>query len=635
VGIRWRRLGAGIIGAVLVMQLVVLSGESTHSLQANTTGAAVGCAVLLAFGRPTTRPRLSSVVAALRGSGLPATDVVPIEGEWSDTIRCTATLADGHGLFVRVFGTDQLFADLLRRLYRLVHLRNVGDERPFWSLRRSVEHEALVSFRARDVGVRTPHLRTLAEVGQDSFLLAYDLVDGRRLDRLDPDRITDHQLRVLWEQVDLMHRHRIAHRDLRLSNVVVDGDGATWFVGFGFSEIAAGDALLRADVAQLLTSLSLEVGVARAVGPAVDVLGPEPVSACLGRLQPAALVGDTAALLKARPGLLDDLRHEIERRCGVGEPPLEPIVRFGGRQLLTVVMLVGVVYFLAPQFADLPGIVDQIRDASWIWVVPALLASAATYLAAGGALLGSVPGPLPVGSTAVAQVASSFASAVAPAGLGGMALNVRFLQRQGVDPAVATSSVGLDTVAGFVTHVALIGIFVVWAGRDALGDVELPSPRALLIGVAVVVAIAVLTLLLPSTRRLIRTNLVPILGKAAGGLKDVLTTPGKVALLLGGSVLVTFCYLLAFECTVQAFGVHARFATIGTVYLVGTAIATVAPTPGGLGATEAALIGGLVAVGVGNQQAVPAVFLFRIVTFWIPILPGWIAFTWLRRTERL
>lgn len=57
------------------------------------------------------------------------------------------------------------------------------------------------------------------------------------------------------------------------------------------------------------------------------------------------------------------------------------------------------------------------------------------------------------------------------------------------------------------------------------------------------------------------------------------------------------------------------FASLGAVYLVGSAVATAAPTPGGLGATEAALVAGLIAVGVDNEAAVPAVFLFRLGTF--------------------
>ena len=71
--------------------------------------------------------------------------------------------------------------------------------------------------------------------------------------------------------------------------------------------------------------------------------------------------------------------------------------------------------------------------------------------------------------------------------------------------------------------------------------------------------------------------------------------------------------------------------TIGVVYLVGSAVSSAAPTPGGIGAVEAALIAGLTAVGLDREIAVPAVFLFRIVTFWLPIVPGWIMFFVLQR----
>jgi undecaprenyl-diphosphatase len=72
---------------------------------------------------------------------------------------------------------------------------------------------------------------------------------------------------------------------------------------------------------------------------------------------------------------------------------------------------------------------------------------------------------------------------------------------------------------------------------------------------------------------------------------------------------------------------------VGAVYLAGAAIAAAAPTPGGLGALEAALIAGLVAAGMDHTVAVPAVFLYRLATFWLPILPGWAAFAWLRRSD--
>ncbi|MFN7149367.1 MAG: flippase-like domain-containing protein [Microthrixaceae bacterium] len=631
----WRRAGTWTIVAVIVLRLVVASGESTHVALTLLSGAAVGSAVLLAFGRPSTRPRLASILDSLRSSGLVVSELHPASVDARGSVPYYATLEDGGGIFTKVLGSEQRAADLLFRFYRSVRLRNVGDERPFSSLRRTVEHEALVALQARDVGVRTPRLRCVAPVGADSFLLAYDRIGGDSLDRVEPERLTDRVLVALWEQVALLRTFRIAHRDLRLANVFLADDGEPWLIDFGFSEIAASDTLLRADVAQLLASLVVSVGPRRAVGPAIEVLGADAVTQSLGRLQPAALSGATQSELKAHKGLLEQLRTEIEQQCDVEEPPLEPVTRVGARQLFTLALLVAVFYVLIPQFADLPGVVAEVQDASWIWLVPILIASAATHLAATMSTIGSVPAQLPVGPTAAAQVAASFASKLAPAGLGGMALNVRYLQRRGIETPVATSSIGLNAAAGVVAHVVLAAVFLLWVGREAFGNLELPSPRALLIGVIVVAILGAISMLVPSSRRLVVEKLLPILGTAVSGLRDVLTTPTKLVLLLGGSVLITLCYVLAFEFSTRAFDIDLRFAAIGAVYLVGSAVATVAPTPGGLGATEAALIGGLVAVGVPDDQAVPAVFLFRLATFWLPILPGWIAFTWLRRTDRL
>jgi uncharacterized membrane protein YbhN (UPF0104 family) len=58
-----------------------------------------------------------------------------------------------------------------------------------------------------------------------------------------------------------------------------------------------------------------------------------------------------------------------------------------------------------------------------------------------------------------------------------------------------------------------------------------------------------------------------------------------------------------------------------------------APTLGGVGAVEAALIAGLTATGVPNELAVPAVLVYRVATFSPPVLPGWLAFTLLTRRD--
>ena len=632
---RWRRFGAGLIALITLVTIVVSARLPADALLALPLGALCGTIVLLAFGRPDRRPTLSAIEAALRDAGLPVTEVRQAKVDARGSTPYFATLDGGTGLFVKVLGAQERAADLLFRVYRFLTMQNVGDDRPFSSLRRTIEHEALLALMARDVGVHTPRLRGVVDVGSDSMLLAYDMIDGGSLDGVDDDAVTDDLMRRIWEQVELLRRHRIAHRDLRRANVFVADDGAPWMIDFGFSELAVRDEILDADVAQLLVSLGVVVGAERAVTAAIDVLGTEAVGDALPRLQLKALSGATQTSVKQQKGLLEEIQNEVIERCGVEQVEYVQLERVSRNTIVTVVALVLATYFLFPQFADLPGVVDQVRAADWAWTPLIVLASAMTYIAASMSLAGAIPQRLPVGPLVTASFGSSFASKLAPAGLGGMALNLRFLQKQGVDKAVAASGVGLNTVAGLVGHLSLVAVFLVWAGRDAFGSFELPDPKYFVIGLGVVAALAVVFLLIPATRRVLRDKLLPIIMTAFDGVTDVLRRPSKVALLLGGSILVTFAYLTTLYFSIEAFGGGLEFATVGAVFLVGSAVAQAAPTPGGLGAMEAALIAGLVAAGLDNTVAVPAVFLYRLFTFWLPILPGWLSFQWLERHEYL
>jgi uncharacterized protein (TIRG00374 family) len=635
VSTRWRRAGAIALAVLVLLRFIVgyyLPGNVVVSIP---VGAAIGAGVLLAFGRPDRRPTMAAIGSALANAGLPVHDLRPAVVDARGSTPYFATLDDGQGIFVKVLGESERAADLMYRIYRFVRLKDVGDDRPFSSLRRTVEHEALVSLVARDVGVRTPRMRGVVRVGVDSMLLAYDRIDGASIDAVPDETITDAMIAALFAEVALLRRHRIAHRDLRRANVFVDVDGRTWLVDFGFAELAVDDGMLDADVAQVLAALAIVAGPTRPVTVAIDVLGRDVVANALPRLQLQALSGATRSALRARKGLLADLQQEVQRQTGVTEVRFVELERVDKKMVLMVAVLAAATYFLLPQFADLPGIFRQIREANWAWTPLVALMALITYIGAAASVAGAVASRVRAGPLVVSQVASDFAGKLAPASVGGMALNVRFLQKSGVDRAVSVSAVGLSTVAGFVGHISLIGVFVIWAGRKAFGSFHLPDLRWFVVGIAAVVALSGLSLALRKTRRLVIDRLLPMLRRAFDDLSDVVRRPSKLLALFGGSVLLSMAYLVAVYFSIAAFGGGLSLATVGAVYLVAAAVASAAPTPGGLGALEAALISGLVAAGLDNSVAVPAVFLFRLATFWLPILPGWVCFRWLQRHDYL
>lgn len=635
VGQRWRRTGFVAMVGITLTHIILAAHLPSEVFIALAIGSTVGTAILLAFGRPDRRPTRFGIQAALSSAGLSVTGLDPFTAHDDGTLRYLATLDDGSRLMVKVLSPDEHSADLLYRTYRFVRLKNLGDERPFASLRQNVEHEALVALQARDVGVQTPRLRALVGIDDDSMLLAFDYTEGHTFDEIPGDQIGDDQLRQVWEQLTRLRAHRIGHRDLRRRRLLLDDAGKVWITDFAFSDVATSEAVLDGDTAQLLAVIAIEVGVDRAVTSAIEALGLQTVGRALPRLQSDALSSATRTALKQQPHLLEALQQEIATRCGVEQPEYVPLERVSRRTLFTVAMLVAATYFLFPQLADLPGIFRQIAHASWAWAALTLVFSTQTYVGAALALAGSVPERLAVVPNFLSQVAASFASNFAPAGVGGMALKVRYLQKSGVDAPVAVSSVGLNTIAGFAMHVVFLIVFFVWAGRSELDSVSLPRwplVLAVLVGVAVLVAVIGM---IPPVRRWLHAKIRPVVMQSLRGFAMVIRSPVKILLLFGGSGVVTLGYVLTMYVATLAFGGGLSFPQVAVAYLAGSAVATAAPTPGGLGALEAAVIAGLVSAGMPNTTAVPAVFLFRLSTFWLPMIPGWWAFHRLRNERYL
>jgi len=132
-------------------------------------------------------------------------------------------------------------------------------------------------------------------------------------------------------------------------------------------------------------------------------------------------------------------------------------------------------------------------------------------------------------------------------------------------------------------------------------------------------------------RRFAARKVLPGVRSSLASLRRVARSPVKLALLFGGSALVTLAYIAGLEASVEAFGAGAGVAAVGAVYLAAALVAAASPTPGGIGAIETALIVGLTGIGVSSGAAVSAVILYRLATYWLPVLPGWLSLRQLQR----
>jgi undecaprenyl-diphosphatase len=611
-----------LAGTMLPMQLIL----------AFATGVTVGAAVLVAFGVPDRRIGPGEIAAALRRAGVPVTSVRPAEAETKGSRPFAAVTADGRRLFVKALGSDQRDADLLYRAYRAVRLRNVGDTRPAASLFHAVERQALAGVMAERAGVSVPGVDRIVRAG-DTALLVMDWVDGCALDRLPAGQVGDDLLARLWAEVGTLHRAGIAHRSLRAANVLVGPAGRPVIADFSFSEVAATPRQMDLDVAELLASLAVLVGEDRAVGAAAEVLGADGVARSVPLLQPLALSAATRRAVARQDGLLTRTRAAAAAASGQPTPDLARVQRVKPKTLLAIAAATAAFYLILPKLAQVGSDWRAFQSADWVWLPVVIACSVLTYLASAIALLGSVSVRLPFGPTVLTQGASSFVNRVSPSNVGGMALNVRFLQKSGVEPSAGVAAVGVNALAGFLVHAALLVIFFTWAGHSMTKEFKLPSSSKLLVILAVVAAVIGIVMATRQGRRFAARKLLPSVRSSLASLGRVARSPARLALLFGGSALVTLAYIAGLVASVEAFGGGAGIAAVGAVYLATSLVAAVSPTPGGIGAFETAAIAGLMGIGIASGPAVSAVLTFRLATYWLPVPPGWLCWHLLQRMD--
>ncbi|MEV7193467.1 lysylphosphatidylglycerol synthase domain-containing protein [Streptomyces sp. NPDC093510] len=668
-------------------------------------GWAVAYGTLYAVGSPNVRPTGQTLLVGLRHVGFrpvsAAREEAPDSEHGDRGRRYFVTLEDGPPLDVTVIDREQQAQGFFYRVWRRLTLRGITQRRSLQSLRQALEQEALLAYAAIAAGANAPKLIATSELGPDAVMLVYEHTGGRSLDSLPDDAITDELLCDTWRQVQALQSRRIAHRRLAGDAILVDRSGTVILTDLRGGEIAAGDLVLRIDIAQLLAALGLRVGAERAVATAVEILGPDAVADCLPLLQPIALTRSTRSTLaklarersqREREAVLEasrksrqtvraevsedgrpdkqadkqaqkqekqaakqerqaekqaiddaleqareeDLLTQIRHQVLLIRPtaPVEPaqLERIRPRTLISFIAGAIGAYFLLSQLTHVEfGTLFQ--EAEWGWVAAAVGFSALSYFAAAMSLLGFVPERVPFLRAVAAQVAGSFVKIVAPAAVGGVALNTRFLQRSGVRSGLAVASVGASQLFGLGSHILLLLIFGYLTGTEKTPSFT-PS-RTVIAGLLSVAVLVLVVTAIPFLRKFVVTRVRSLFAGVVPRMLDVLQRPQKLLTGIGGMLLLTLMFVLCLDASVRAFGneemTSLSLASVAVVFLAGNALGSAAPTPGGVGAVEATLTLGLIAVGVPKDVAAPAVLLYRLLTLWLPVLPGWLFFNHLTR----
>ncbi|HLJ06926.1 MAG TPA: hypothetical protein VKX24_00185, partial [Acidimicrobiia bacterium] len=421
-----RRLGQAVLVVLVPAGAYLGIAYPNDIVGALTLGWGLAAAVHLLFGSPAGRPTPEHVAATLEELAVPVTGVRLAERQPEGATLLDA--ADEHGpIRIKVLGRDAGEAQLLTKLARAVLYKDSGRQLNL-TRGQEIEHEAYMLLRAAAAGVTVPEVVVAGVAGPGAAVLATREPQGIPLADLSAASISDGELEQVWHQLEALHTARIVHGRANVHSVLHTPSGPA-LTSFELAQATGPGMQPGTDVAELLTSTAMSVGVDRAVAAAMAGAGPAAVIEALPLLEAAALsraTRDRSPNRKELRELLGTLRTKAAAAAGTTPPKLEELHRV---RPVNLVLAVGTMLAAGGLLAAVGSphrLWTAVGRAEWAWVAAAFALSLATNLPQALGLMGTVPKRLPLWPTTELCVAQSFSSVAVP--LGSTAMRVRFLQ---------------------------------------------------------------------------------------------------------------------------------------------------------------------------------------------------------------
>jgi uncharacterized protein (TIRG00374 family) len=341
-------------------------------------------------------------------------------------------------------------------------------------------------------------------------------------------------------------------------------------------------------------------------------------------------------------------------RGGLNGLPLLSTRRLLQTGVVVVVLLVSI-YFLFPKLVGLGDSLDKLSEADPVWIGIAIvfsIASYATYIALFKAVVGGDTLRLTWSETYEINMAGVAATLLFSAGgAGGVALTYWALKKAGMEGRdVARRMIAFVSLHYAFYPFALIvfGLLLRTGVLNGANSVELTIIPAAVAGLLLL--IGVLVTLIPAdvearlmphahgahTRSFVEwASRVPeTAGEGFRFALSLFTHPRKGGLAVLGAAGFWAFNIGVLWASFHALGIQVPFAVVVQGFFLGMVANLFPLAPAGVGAVDAGMIGAFVLFGLPEETVFPAILIFRLISFWMPIPPGIVAFFQLRKTVR-
>jgi len=298
-------------------------------------------------------------------------------------------------------------------------------------------------------------------------------------------------------------------------------------------------------------------------------------------------------------------------------PQLRPVFLILGTAILIAA------YVLLPQLHTVSESLASLKNVEWPQILAASLLTFITFIAASITLVNISAKGITFGVTLLVQAASGFATKLAPAGIGGFALNTRYLVKQRHTIVQASSVMAINGLLGFMGHMLIILLALLFAKETLEQTLSFSVPPLLIIIAGLMLASLLFSVVFFEA---IRQRVINALNQLSNLAKLFKNRPRRLIFGFIGALAVTLLYTTVLYLCASSLNVELNFLQSLLVFTAGAIGSSVTPTPGGLGGAEAALTAALVAVGIESGVALSVALVYRLVTYWLPILPGILCF---------
>lgn len=535
---------------------------------------------------------------------------------------------DGSHYVVSVLDNQRRSAGYLNQLWQWIRLNGVVVRRDR-SAQDAMHHHLSMILGLHNIDLQTPNVYGVTDSGESSILV-FDAQTAPH--PFDLSQLDDAQARALLAYVDTAHRRGYTHRRITPDCIVTISGSDPIVAGWQNGDCASSQANIALDKVQLLALLCAVIGIDRSVAAAREIWGDDTLIDIAPFVQKAAVPAATRALDGWDKHLLGMLRSTLKTLLPQdADEPMETVAlsRFNLRSFIALTLTIVAIAVVFTQMRP-DAMIRAVRNANPWWALLCMLFSFVAWLGTGLTLAAFMDhGRRRWFGIFCSQAASGFTAVSMPAGVGPAFVNLQFLRKSGYKNTAATAIMSAVVVSQALTTVVLLLGIGIFSGRNTLSGM-VPT-NTLIIAIAVAALVMSLAMLITPIRKKIITTYLPIIRSYARQLVEMLTRPKEFAIAIAGAVVLNVAIGLGFWAALLAFGYRTNPIETMFIFMLANTLGSAVPTPGGLGAVEAALTFAFSSVGVPAAVALSATLLYRVCFYWLRIPIGALAMHWLDR----